>query len=190
VLILLGYPLLQRSPSFFHNIAPTLVSALTEKLHKSRHGKHGKHGKHRHHGKHGKHAKHGKHRHHHGHKHGKHRHHHGHKHVKHAHKKLCAKAWSPKAGGFNDVWDTSKAFKYSNGLEFVARGNDIYLAVFDEKSPTWSHLIIMSGWGNTETHVYKNGNINNAICVNKMTIKDVTAANDFKVVYDTKAKKN
>jgi len=130
------------------------------------------------HGHHG----HGHHGHgHHGHGHG---HHHGHK-----HNDTCAHGWAPRAGGFNGVWDISKAFSYSNGLEFSAKGNDIYLAVFDKGSATWSHLIIMSGWSNTETHVYKNGNINTAICVNKMTIKDVNAENKFKVEYDTKDKK-
>jgi len=99
---------------------------------------------------------------------------------------VCKSSWAPKAGGFSNVWDTSKAIPFANTLEFYAKGNDIYVADFDQGSKTWSHLFIISGWGNTEAHVYRNGDINTAINQVNMVVPNVNSWNLFKIEYDEK----
>jgi Tfp pilus assembly protein PilW len=110
-------------------------------------------------------------------------------HKKHHNATQCKTTVSPKAGGFSGVWDTTKAFKYRRNFKFAAKGNDIYLATFNKNNlKTFLHLIIISGWNNSQTKVYRNGNIQNSICETNMKIADVNAPNKFKVKYNKKAK--
>jgi len=96
----------------------------------------------------------------------------------------CKVRYSPRQGGYYNKWDHSMAIPYSKYYEFEAKGNDIYLADFDNSTSNYTHLIVISGWNDNETAVYRNGDIVNAICAMNMHIDNVNATNNFRVAYD------
>jgi len=93
--------------------------------------------------------------------------------------------YRPPIGGFENKWNFANAVPFRNNYQFSASGNDIYLADFDpNNNTTFTHMIIISGWNNAETHVFRNGDITTPICNVKMSIPNVNSVNDFRVLYD------
>jgi hypothetical protein len=96
----------------------------------------------------------------------------------------CNEEYSPQNQGYYGTWDTNKAFPFRNIFEFKAKGNDIYLATFEPKATKFTHLFIIGGFNNAETHLYKDSIGNNALCSAKMSIQDLNAWNTFRVEFD------
>jgi len=104
-------------------------------------------------------------------------------------KNVCNNSTTPVAGGFNGQWNMKSAFPFSDNLEFRSQGNDIYIADFDNANKsTWTHLFIIGGWGNAETHVYANNDISTPICVVTTGVTNITEWTNFRVDYDEKNK--
>jgi len=104
--------------------------------------------------------------------------------------------YSPRQNALHSVpWECFKEewkFKeQGNGIiEFYAIGYDLYVAVFDSKwSTLYKYAIVIAGWGNQWTKIYKDGSLSNEIAAFKVGIPDITTPTHYKLEFNKNERK-
>lgn len=70
---------------------------------------------------------------------------------------------------------------YGN-ISFMAKGNDIYVGIFDTISTkNFKYALIIGGWSNSETHIYKRGSFTTTIYTSKFSIQNISNWNRFQI---------
>lgn len=96
--------------------------------------------------------------------------------------------YSPRNGVFSgasweyfcDYWQLEQP-GYGN-ISFSAKGNDIYVGIFDtDSTKNFKYALVIGGWSNTETHLYKRGSFKNSLYTSKFSIENVSNWNRFQI---------
>ena len=70
----------------------------------------------------------------------------------------------------------------SGTISFQAKGNDLYVGLFDSpNTKTFKYAIIFAGWSNSAVALYKNGDFNTQLLTMKATVPDLTVYNNYTV---------
>ena len=72
-------------------------------------------------------------------------------------------------------------------ISFTAKGNDIYVGLFNEpNTKKFQYGIIISGWNNTEAKVYKNGNWSKEVISAPAIIANPKQLNKFGILFNSR----
>ena len=84
---------------------------------------------------------------------------------------------------FCDDW---KLAQPGNGvISFKALGNDIYVGLFDNpNAKTFKYAVIIAGWGNSQIHLYSNGNINTALAQSNFNVPNTDIPNSYSLSFN------
>lgn len=99
--------------------------------------------------------------------------------------------YSPKNGVFSGgSWeyfcDDWKLAQPGTGvISFQARGNDLYVGVFDTAdTKSFTYALIISGWSNSLIKIYSSGSFSKPLASSSYSISETDQANNFRVVFN------